>query len=249
MTTAETSQSKISTFIEVDSIYHSFKGSRENFVDGEHVILADVSFQVRKGEVLGIIGRNGAGKTTLLRFLAGILAPSKGEIRRGPRVSCAVLSLGLGFHPHLTGRDNARLASILQGNSRSAAIGQLAHISQFADLGPSFDEPVRTYSSGMKARLGFATALFTDVDVLLIDEVLAVGDAEFKRKARDAMRKKISGKQTVVLVSHSTSVIRGLCDRAILLERGVILASGKPKEVLQKYEGLYSPSKQKDGNT
>jgi lipopolysaccharide transport system ATP-binding protein len=221
--------------LRLDDVSHSFSARKENFEAGEHHVLRGVSFDVYRGEVLGVVGRNGVGKTTLLRLMAGILAPRSGQIEMKFGLSCALLSLGLGFQPQLSGRDNARLAAMLQGSSVSEAEAALEEIASFSELETSFDEPVKTYSAGMRARLGFATSLFTHVDILLIDEVLAVGDAEFRRKARQAMLRKLAGDQTVVLVSHAEPQVKSLCSRAILLEEGRLVLDGTPDEVFERY--------------
>jgi lipopolysaccharide transport system ATP-binding protein len=176
------------------------------------------------------------GKTTLLRLMAGILAPTNGRVTVLPGKTCSLLSLGLGFRPDLSGRDNAVLSAVLQGASRRQALGYLQEIKDFSELGDSFDEPVKTYSAGMRARLGFTTALMTHVDILLVDEVLSVGDAHFKAKAQQAMKARIRGDQTVVFVSHTIAQVEELCDRVIWIERGKIRAEGPPDSVLRDYE-------------
>jgi lipopolysaccharide transport system ATP-binding protein len=208
-----------------------------------HQVLDSVSFNVRETETLGIIGRNGVGKTTILRLMGGIIAPTSGEVSRRQGTSVALLSIGLGFKPQLSGRDNARLAAMLQGASHKEAGLYLEEIKAFSELGEYFERPVKTYSSGMAARLGFSTALLTNVDTMLIDEVLSVGDSEFSEKAEKAIRKRISGDQTVVFVSHSDSAIRSICDRVIWLNDGKIAAEGDPDIVLEKYHAhLHSSS-------
>lgn len=228
--------------LRLESVFHSYRARNEHFDHGTHHVLNDVSFNVYRGETLGIIGRNGAGKSTMLRLMAGIFRPSSGTITRHPGASCALLSLGLGFQPELSGRDNALLSAMLQGASRREAKRWLADICEFSELGQSFDEPVKTYSSGMRARLGFTTALLTHVDILLIDEVLSVGDAQFKEKAEAAMLGRISGGQTVVFVSHTEGQVRMLCNRVIWIERGEVQAEGAPEEVLARYwEAAHPP--------
>ncbi|GAB5413361.1 MAG: hypothetical protein Cons2KO_09640 [Congregibacter sp.] len=224
-----------SVMLELDTVSHSYHARRSNFEKGLHRVLDEVSLKLYRGQTLGVLGRNGAGKTTLLRLMAGILAPRSGTISRRPGVSCSLLSLGLGFQLQLTGRDNARLSALLQGASPNEAEAGLETIREFSELGASFDEPVKTYSAGMRARLGFSTALQTRVDVLLIDEVLSVGDQAFRQKAAAAMREHISGEQTVVLVSHAEQQIAQMCDRAIWIEDGRLIADGPTDEVLAAY--------------
>ncbi|MEQ8517209.1 MAG: ABC transporter ATP-binding protein [Chromatocurvus sp.] len=228
--------------LELVDVSHSYHARKANFEQGLHRVLDGVSLRLHRGETLGIIGRNGAGKTTLLRLMAGILAPSRGQVWRRPGTSCSLLTIGLGFQPELSGRDNALLAAMLQGASKREAAGYLADIQEFSELGRSFDEPVKTYSSGMRARLGFTTALMTHVDVLLIDEVLGVGDAAFRQKASAAMRDKLGGDQTVVLVSHMADQVRQLCTRGVLLKEARVAADGDVDGVLRTYRGQVPPS-------
>lgn len=229
------STSNRAVMLELVDVSHSYHARRANFERGIHRVLDNVSLALRRGETLGVIGGNGAGKTTLLRLMAGIVAPSSGLIRRAPGASCSLLTLGLGFQPNLTGRDNARLSALLQGATRQQAEACLESIQEFSELGVSFDEPVKTYSQGMRARLGFSTALQTHVDVLLIDEVLSVGDRRFREKAAAAMRDRITGEQTVVLVSHSDRQIADMCDRAAWIDGGRLRALGGVDEVLEQY--------------
>lgn len=221
--------------LEMIDVSHSYHARRSNFERGLHRVLDGVSLKLNRGQTLGILGRNGAGKTTMLRLMAGILAPSRGEIRRQPNARCSLLTLGLGFRPQLTGRDNARLSALLQGSSAVEADACLESIREFSELGVSFDEPVRTYSAGMRARLGFSTALQTRVEVLLIDEVLSVGDRGFREKAAEAMRERVVGEQTVVIVSHSESQIEEMCDVAAWIEDGVLRGYGGVGETMRAY--------------
>ena len=210
--------------------YHSGKAG--------HHVLRGVSLKLFEGETLGLIGRNGCGKTTILRVMAGILAPDSGRVTRRPGTFAALLTLGLGFKQHLSGRDNAVIAAMLQGATEREARAHLDAIREFSELGDAFDDPVRTYSAGMKSRLGFTTALITHVDIMLIDEVLGVGDAQFRQKAEAALRERITGDQTVVFVSHQAAQVRAICDRAVWLNEGRIAAEGRPKEVLAEYNGF-----------
>lgn len=221
--------------LELQDVSHHYSSRRDSFDHGVHHILDRVSLQLRRGETLAIVGRNGAGKTTMLRLMAGIFRPVSGRVLRRPGSSCALLSLGLGFQDSLSGRDNALLSAMLQGASKREAQAFLAQIQAFSELGDSFDEPVKTYSSGMRARLSFTTALMTRVDILLIDEVLSVGDAAFREKALQAMQARISGDQTVVFVSHAEAQVKKLCDRAIWIEGGQLRAEGTPKAVFEQY--------------
>ena len=219
----------------MDNVSLSYQSQRKSFDHGSHHVLDGVSLEICEGETLGIIGRNGVGKSTLLRLMAGILAPTRGTVYQRPGKTASLLTLGLGFRPDLSGRNNAMLAAMLQGSTREQALGYLEDIKEFSVLGDSFEEPVKTYSSGMRARLGFTTALKTHVDILLIDEVLSVGDAQFREKAAAAMSSRIRGDQTVVFVSHSERQISKICSRAVWLDRGKILAEGDPEEVLSAY--------------
>lgn len=197
--------------------------------------LKDVSFDIFHGESLGIIGRNGAGKTTLLRLLGGITRPDKGTIiNNGYKTS--LLSLQAGFDPQLSGLYNAILSGMLLGFTRKEVESKLHNIVTFAALEEFIDQPVRTYSSGMRARLGFSVAFHLDPDILLIDEVLAVGDTNFRKKSLAVMKEKIRSDRTIVLVSHSAETIRQLCNRVVWIEGGVTRAEGDTRSVLKEYE-------------
>lgn len=219
----------------LEEVSLSYHARRKSFDHGSHHVLNSVSLQLFEGETLGIIGRNGVGKTTMLRIMAGILAPTAGRVIQYPGKTSSLLTIGLGFRADLSGRDNALLAAMLQGASRKRAREFLPEIREFSELGDSFDEPVKTYSAGMRARLGFTTALMTHVDILLIDEVLSVGDAQFRQKAQAAMIDRVSGEQTVVFVSHMEGQLQAICNRALCIDNGAILAEGDPEQVLQVY--------------
>jgi lipopolysaccharide transport system ATP-binding protein len=222
--------------LEMDGVSMNYRSGKKTFDHGVHHILDDVSFKLYENETLGIIGRNGVGKTTMLRIMAGILAPTRGRVITLPGKTSSLLSIGLGFSNDLTGRDNAMLAAMLQGATRQQAMSFLEDIKEFADLGDSFEEPVKTYSAGMRSRLGFTTALKTHVDILLIDEVLSVGDAQFRQKAEAAMKDRVSGDQTVVFVSHAIPQIQSLCDRTIWIDHGKIQSEGDTAKVLEDYQ-------------
>lgn len=221
--------------LELQDVSLSFRSSKGSFDHGVHQVLDGVSFKLYENETLGIVGRNGVGKTTMLRIMAGILAPSSGTVVTRPQAAASLLTIGLGHRPDLNGRDNALLSAMLQGASKSEAEGYLEEIKAFSELGDSFEEPVKTYSAGMKSRLGFTTALLTHVDILLVDEILSVGDAQFREKAEQAMKQRISGNQTVVFVSHSNAQVRELCDRVLWIDEGKIRAEGDPEATLAQY--------------
>ena len=202
---------------------------------GEYWALKDVSLDLYHGETLGVIGRNGSGKTTLLKILAGILRPDRGQlITNGHRA--ALLSLQVGFLPYLSGRQNVMLSGMLLGLRQKEVKERMEAIISFAELEEFIDEPIHTYSAGMKARLGFSTALQVDPEILLIDEVLGVGDAEFVKKSTRAMREKVKSDKTVVLVSHSASMVLDICDRAVWIEKGSTMHEGRTGEVLDAYK-------------
>jgi lipopolysaccharide transport system ATP-binding protein len=221
--------------LELTDVSLSFHASKRAFDHGVHHVLDSVSFKLYENETLGIIGRNGVGKTTMLRIMSGIMAPTNGKVIRKQGKTASLLTIGLGHKVDLSGRDNALLSAMLQGASKAEAMGFLEDIKAFSELGDSFEEPVKTYSAGMKSRLGFTTALLTHVDILLVDEVLSVGDAEFKQKAEKAMKERISGDQTVVFVSHSDSQVADLCDRVLWIDEGKICAEGEPSSVIAEY--------------
>jgi lipopolysaccharide transport system ATP-binding protein len=226
--------------LELDEVSISFKTGGNSFDHGMHHVLDKVSMRVSEGESLGIVGRNGVGKTTMLRIMAGILAPTSGRIIIAENKNASLLSLGLGFRPELSGRDNAVLAAMIQGASKSEAEAVLEEIKEFSELGDSFELPVKNYSAGMNARLGFTTALMTKVDILLIDEVLSVGDAHFRGKALATMQDRITSDQTVVFVSHLAEHVKKLCDRAVWLRDGQIAMEGPAAEVMDAYQDYVS---------
>jgi lipopolysaccharide transport system ATP-binding protein len=198
-------------------------------------VLKDISLDLYHGETLGIIGRNGVGKSTLLKLLAGIIAPDCGEIlSKGCSVS--LLSLQVGFIPHLTGRENAILSGMLLGLCRKDIEEKMDQIIAFSELQDFIDQPVKSYSVGMRARLGFSAAFHADPDILLIDEVLGVGDLEFRQKSSIAMKEKINSNKTVILVSHDISTIRELCDRVVWIDQGKTRCEGGVDLVLDAYK-------------
>jgi len=200
--------------------------------------LKGISFEVKKGEVLGVIGKNGAGKSTLLTILAGIISPSTGSIEFNTQ-SVSLLSLSAGFVKFLSGRKNIILSGMLMGFTKTQMLEKMDDIINFADIGDFIDKPVVTYSTGMKTRLGFATALNIDPDIILIDEVLGVGDAAFKEKSSKALKDKfITGDKTAIIVSHSESTIRDLCDRIVWINRGEVQDISEVDSAMNKYNNF-----------
>lgn len=195
-----------------------------------------VSFRVPKGEILGIIGKNGSGKSTMLKALAGIFNPDQGSIDlKGHTVS--LLSIGVGFQKEVTGRENILLSGMLLGFSEEEIRAKMPEIIEFAELGRFIDMPVKTYSSGMHSKLAFSITAILETEIMLIDEVLSVGDAKFKKKSYAKMKELISNKnRTVVIVSHSESTLRDLCDRVMWMHDGEIKRIGDPEEVLEEYQ-------------
>jgi lipopolysaccharide transport system ATP-binding protein len=221
--------------LELEGVEFSYKQRHALFRYSSFKAIRGATFSVRRGETVGIIGRNGCGKSTLLRVIAGIFRPDAGTLN----LNCggvSLLSLSLGFDPELSGRENAVIAGMLQGAGRRQVESELDRILEFSELGAFIDEPLRTYSTGMRARLGFSVAISLRTDLLLVDEILSVGDAQFRKKAEKAMVGRISSNQTVLMVSHSLPQIRRLCDRVVWLERGQAKLVGEPGEVISAYE-------------
>lgn len=198
----------------------------------------DVSFTVPRGEILGIIGKNGSGKSTMLKALAGIFSPDSGTIDlKGNTIS--LLSIGVGFQKSVTGRENILLSGMLLGFSEEVIREKMPRIIKFADIGKFIDMPVKTYSSGMYSKLAFSITAILETQIMLIDEVLSVGDARFKRKSNRKMRKLIADQdRTVIIVSHSSSTLAELCDRVLWLHDGEIKKIGDPKTILEEYEAF-----------
>jgi ABC-type polysaccharide/polyol phosphate transport system ATPase subunit len=216
----------------VSKRYH-LRGSRHGAAR-EFWALKDVSFDVPRGEALGVIGPNGAGKSTLLKLLAGITAPSEGEIVYHGRLS-ALIEVGSGFHPELTGRENVFLSGAILGMKRREIAAKFDSIVEFAGVAPFIDVPVKWYSSGMYVRLGFAIAAHLDPDILLIDEVLAVGDAAFQEQCLNRVAELRRNGTTALFISHDLAAVEQLCDRVLLMNKGQIVRSGAAPEVVQEY--------------
>lgn len=195
----------------------------------------NVSFTVEKGGILGIIGRNGSGKSTLLRAIAGVFSPNSGSIDlKGHTVS--LMALGVGFKENLTGRDNIALSGMLLGFSEHQIRDKMQEIVDFAEIGEFIDRPVRTYSSGMHSKLAFAITAMLETDIMLVDEVLSVGDERFKKKSLSKMKELITDKnRTVIIVSHSIDTLKSLCDEVMWIHDGELREMGEPKEILEHY--------------
>ena len=217
------------------SRFFEFFGRRRHHE--EHWALRDVSFQVERGRSFGVVGPNGAGKSTLLKMIAGISAPTSGELTINASMS-TLLDLGLGFHPNFTGRENIALNCSLLGLSRDQADARIPEIIAFAELDAFIDYPVRTYSTGMMLRLGFAIAAHTEADVFLVDEVLAVGDQYFQRKCIRKIEEFVEAGRTIVLVTHDLHAVRSLCHHALWIDGGRVQGVGTAREIVDRYMGL-----------
>jgi ABC-2 type transport system ATP-binding protein len=237
----------VTAAVEVDGLAKSFRlyvrrnqslkgallrGGRAQYDD--FWALRDVSFEVPQGSTFGLIGENGSGKSTLLKCLARILVPDAGTVRTKGRIA-ALLELGSGFHPELSGRENVYLNGSILGLSKRQLDAKLDDIIDFSGIEPFIDQPVKNYSSGMYVRLGFAVAINVDPDILLVDEVLAVGDEAFQRRCEERFSEFRASGRTVVLVSHGMSAMRSLCDRVARLEHGRLLDVGDPNDVVDSY--------------
>jgi ABC-type polysaccharide/polyol phosphate transport system ATPase subunit len=211
-----------------DVTYHDFDAIR------------DVSLNVAKGHTVGLIGRNGSGKSTLLKIGAGVYRPTLGTVRVEGKLA-PLIELGAGFHHELTGRENILLNGLLMGYSKREMLQRERAIIEFAEIGEFIDAPVKQYSSGMYMRLAFAVATEIDPDILVIDEILAVGDTSFQQKCFERIENFQAAGKTILLVSHDMSQIKQHCDRAILLERGIVMAEGSPDEVIEVYKTFWTP--------
>ena len=198
--------------------------------------LRNVSFEIPKGESVGIVGSNGAGKSTLLSVITGLAQPDEGSVQVNGRIA-ALLELGSGFHPDLTGKENIRLNAALLGFTKKETDDLYESIVDFSGVGEFINEPLRTYSSGMMLRIAFSVAVNVDPDVLLIDEILAVGDQAFQAKCLERIQRLRSGGTTLLCVSHSAALLGQFCDRAIWLDHGQVVMQGEINEVVQAYEG------------
>ncbi len=203
----------------------------------EQWVLKDVTFTVTAGETIGIVGQNGAGKSTLLKIISGTLKPTAGSMGVAGKIS-AILELGMGFHVDLTGRQNVYHSAGLMGYSREQIDQVIDAVAAFAEIGDYFDQPVRTYSSGMQMRVAFAVATMYRPEILIIDEALSVGDAYFQHKSFDRIRQFQKEGTTLLIVSHDRAAIQAICNRALLLDKGLVVKDGKPEDVMDYYNAL-----------
>jgi ABC-type polysaccharide/polyol phosphate transport system ATPase subunit len=199
--------------------------------------IRNISLEVKQGEVLGIIGRNGSGKSTLLKVMAGVFPPDNGTISTSGSVSL-LAGVGVGFHKELTGRENAYLYGALMGRATSQIDDLIDEIQEFAELEHHFDRPIRTYSSGMKSRLGISVATAFKPDLLLIDEVLGVGDASFRKKSEERVKEMINQSGSVIIVSHSMGLLKSICTRIVLIEQGEMVGEGKSDDMIGFYSDI-----------
>lgn len=237
-------QEPVIVFKNVSKVYTLYKNSKAQFIalfykgkhsqNKEHKALSNISFEINKGESVGIIGKNGAGKSTLLSMITGVTFPTEGEITVNGRVA-ALLELTAGFSGEMTGRENIYLKCYILGIPEKDIKMIEPRIIEFADLGEYIDQPVRTYSSGMKMRLGFAININLDPDILVVDEALSVGDAAFKAKCKGKISELINKGTTVIFVSHSMESVKDVCNRAIYLKKGKMKFDGDVMTALEKY--------------
>lgn len=233
--------------IEIQDLCISYRGLKtysikQNLLRGKHnkvetfQAIDHVSFSVERGEIVGLIGKNGSGKSTMLRAIAGIFSPNSGKIDlHGNSVS--LMAIGVGFQKELTGRENILLSGMLLGFSEEEVRQKMPEIIAFSELGKFIDSPVRTYSSGMHSKLAFSITAVLETDIILIDEVLSVGDARFKKKSYQKMKELISNEdRTVIIVSHENKTIRSLCDKVVWIDEGKMIRFGKTDAVMDEYE-------------
>ena len=239
----------MSTIVSVENVSREFRKyyqkTFKEFLTDRHAknfnkvfwALKDVSFEVKDGSTLGLLGRNGSGKSTLLKIISGVLTPSNGQITR-PVATAALLELGAGFQPDMTGRENIYLNSSILGRSKKDTENAIDDIIDFSGISEFIDTPVKFFSSGMYARLGFSIAIHTDPELLLVDEVLAVGDEPFQKKCLDRIQSMQKEGRTIILVTHDTNTVAQFCDTAVALDHGTVLAKGDTTSVINAYRAL-----------
>ena len=219
--------------------FAKFRKSRATYHEFEAV--KHVSFQVSKGEVVGIIGRNGSGKSTILKLVAGVYVPTSGRVEVNGSVA-PLIELGAGFHQELTGRENILLNGLLLGLTKRQVQEREARIIEFAELGEFIDSPIKQYSSGMYMRLAFSVATAVDPDILIVDEILSVGDGGFREKCLDRIRRFRDSGKTILMVSHDMSTMSGFCSRLLLVHQGQLIEDGEPSGVVRRYQELLTNS-------
>ena len=239
----------MSTIVSVENVSREFRKyyqkTFKEFLTDRHAknfnkvfwALKDVSFEVKDGSTLGLLGRNGSGKSTLLKIISGVLTPSNGQVTR-PVATAALLELGAGFQPDMTGRENIYLNSSILGRSKKDTEKVIDDIIDFSGISEFIDTPVKFFSSGMYARLGFSIAIHTDPELLLVDEVLAVGDEPFQKKCLDRIQSMQKEGRTIILVTHDTNTVAQFCDTAVALDHGTVLAKGDTVSVINAYRTL-----------
>lgn len=222
----------------IRELFSRFLRHKTSFHDFD--ALRDVTLSVPRGEMLGIIGRNGSGKSTLLKIVAGVYRPTRGQVEVNGAIA-PLIELGAGFHHELTGRENILLNGLLLGYSKREMLSRQDSIIEFADIGDFIDAPVKQYSSGMYTRLAFAVATEVDPDILVVDEILAVGDLPFQTKCFERLKRFRAAGKTILLVTHSMDQVLKFCDRAIFLEKGQVLFDGEPPRAIELYRNNASP--------
>ena len=239
----------MSTIVSVENVSREFRKyyqkTFKEFLTDRHAknfnkvfwALKDVSFEVKDGSTLGLLGRNGSGKSTLLKIISGVLTPSNGQVTR-PVATAALLELGAGFQPDMTGRENIYLNSSILGRSKKDTENVIDDIIDFSGISEFIDTPVKFFSSGMYARLGFSIAIHTNPELLLVDEVLAVGDEPFQKKCLDRIQSMQKEGRTIILVTHDTNTVAQFCDTAVALDHGTVLAKGDTTSVINAYRAL-----------
>lgn len=220
-------------------LFAKFFRPRHDFHDFEAI--KNISFEVRQGEMVGILGRNGSGKSTLLKIIAGVYRPSSGRVEVHGTIA-PLIELGAGFHPELTGRENILLNGLLLGFSKQEMLERERKIVEFAEIGDFIDAPVKQYSSGMFTRLAFSVATEVNPQILLVDEILAVGDADFQTKCFERIDRFRDAGKTILFVTHSVGQVLKHCNRAILLDKGQLMLDGVPEQVVRFYEGAFETS-------
>lgn len=223
--------------IRLDNVGVSYPQRGGLFKRTDYWALKDISFKICEGETIGVIGRNGVGKTTLLRLLADIISPDRGKVTRAAGRRTVLLSIQAGFIPTLTGRQNALISGITLGLSKEKINSCFDQIIEFSELQEFIDQPVASYSSGMRARLGFSVAMQVNPDILLIDEAISVGDEIFRKKSAAVIHERVAANETTVLVTHNAQMASTLCTRIVWIEDGLVRMSGKPEEVMKQYLG------------